>query len=125
MRPTVVSKIPHVASEAWLASGEAARDLPSWVQSVLRSGGAVSSVALECDTVHEAALADLARDAFLRAVGALPGAPCRAWSFLPRPTAVDGGSLERYMHFNAGRTAAFRAMTSRVSVIPAGTCVGH
>jgi chorismate lyase/3-hydroxybenzoate synthase len=125
MRPVGILKQPHVSSEPWLASGDAARDLPSWVQSVLRAGGAVSSVTLEADAVHDTALADLARDAFMRAVGGLPGAPCRAWSFLPRPTAVDGGSLERYMHFNAGRTAAFRAMTSRVSVIPAGTCVGH
>lgn len=125
MRPAGILKHPHVASEPWLASGDALRDLPSWVQSVLRAGGAMSSVALEADAVHDAALAELARDGFMRAVGALPGAPCRVWSFLPRPTAMDGGPLERYMHFNAGRTAAFRAMTSRVSVIPAGTCVGH
>ena len=109
----------------WVAAGDPRADLSGWVASMTAAGARVASVSLPADGIAGAALTQLAQDAFTQALAALPGAPARVWGFLPRPTDHDGEALERYMRFNAGRTAAYRAMSERIRVIPAGTCVGH
>jgi chorismate lyase/3-hydroxybenzoate synthase len=109
----------------WAAVGDPRTDLAGWVRTVVEGGARIASVSLPADGIVGPALSRLAQDAFAQALDALPGAPARVWGFLPRPTDHDGEALERYMRFNAGRTAAYRAMSERIRVIPAGTCVGH
>ena len=109
----------------WAATGDASADLPGWVQRAIARGASHASRTLPADALLGEDLAQATRHAFLQCLDALPGGACRAWSFLPRPTDHDGDVLERYMRFNAGRTSAYRSRPERVTVIPAGTCVGH
>ncbi|MDM0112389.1 hypothetical protein QTI66_09525 [Variovorax sp. J22R133] len=58
-------------------------------------------------------LATLIRQAYLDLFDALSLTGCsqllRVWNYMPRINAEDGGSLERYRQFNAGRREAFEA----------------
>lgn len=119
-----------VSIPEWSARGKAEFDLPPWVAELVlmsqsRNDAVVSTRCLPADELEGEALTDAARAAFLGVLGDLPAGPCRVWSFLPRPTDRDRDFLERYMRFNAGRTAAYRAHHEQVQVMPAGTCVGH
>lgn len=114
----------------WSAQGKAELDLSPWVAELARTSqgrddAVVSTRCVPADDLEGESLTDAARAAFLGVLGDLPAGPCRVWSFLPRPTDRDRDFLERYMRFNAGRTAAYRARHEQVRVMPAGTCVGH
>lgn len=121
----------------WTATGVPELDLSNWITDLVHgraSAGdarfpamraAISSHVIPTDDLSGEQLTDAARTAFLTTIGGLPGGPCRVWSFLPRPTDPDTDTLDRYMRFNAGRTAAYVEMRDRVRSIPAGTCVGH
>ena len=120
-------------SPNWSAVGDPLRDLSPWVHQWTspthqhRNGhhAVVVSRAAAADELEGERLTELSRDLFDAVLAELPGGPCRVWAFLPRPTDRDRDFLERYMRFNAGRTAAYRAHDARVHTIPAGTCVGH
>ena len=117
----------------WMAVGDPSRDLSRWVTDWTADGARgdgrrVPVVATRTAPVEELEgerITETARDLFDAVLDELPGGPCRVWSFLPRPTDRDRDFLERYMRFNAGRTAAYRDHGARVRTIPAGTCVGH
>lgn len=118
-----------VLERHWRADGRIVNDLDSWVVALARDAGPKSArVATRCvaaDALRGADITRAAREVFLDALHELPGGPCRVWSFLPRLTERDGDALERYMRFNAGRSEAYRRSLDRMTVMPAGTCVGH
>lgn len=122
-----LSRIPSV--NRWAAVGVADIDLGPWIGELARDidpdGVRIVSRRVPADQVRGPAVTDATREVFLDALSALPGGPCRVWSFLPRPTERDDDSLQRYMRFNSGRTEAYRRMSDLVRVMPAGTCVGH
>lgn len=122
--PTHATIVPD-----WSASGCHKRDLASWLSQLDGDFGAsrvrVASRTIGVGALRGEAITQAAKCVFQEALLELPGGPCRVWSFLPRPTDRDDDLLERYMRFNAGRTEAYRQLSDRVRVVPAGTCVGH
>ncbi len=114
-----------VVVEDWIAQGTPSQDLAAWTSQFATDEACFASRILPADAVHGEHLSETTRDAFLGAISELPSGPCRVWAFLPRPGAHDGDFLDRYMRFNVGRTNAYRELADRVSVVPAGTCVGH
>ncbi len=113
----------------WVAVGCPDEDLGSWIQGLREGAHAtkfqIVSRSVPADDLQGSELTTAARDAFVSALQDLPDGPCRTWSFLPRPTATDDETLQRYMRFNAGRTEAYRCLAEKVRVMPAATCVGH
>jgi chorismate lyase / 3-hydroxybenzoate synthase len=109
----------------WSAAGRAELDLPGWTRALRPGSSAIVSQRVPIDLFPHEAISDAAQRAFVSAIRALPGPACRMWAFLPRPTEHDGDTLSRYMRFNIGRTAAYAELTDALTVMPAGTCVGH
>ena len=109
----------------WIATGSSTEDLPQWVDSFIERGATHASRSISLLGVGAEELAESAKHAFIDCIDSLPGPPCRVWAFLPRPTEVEADFLDRYMRFNIGRTNAYRSRPERISIVPAGTCVGH
>ncbi len=109
----------------WRAVGDASRDLSGWVADAVACGAAVSVVARDCERCTGEELQRIAEGAYAEALGKLPCASARLWTFLPRPTEAAGSGLDRYMHLNIGRARAYAKVGAAGAAMPAGTCVGH
>lgn len=109
----------------WRAVGDVGRDLSSWVADVVACGAKVSVVVRECGQCTGDELQRIAEAAYAEALGKLPSAAARLWTFLPRPTESAACGLDRYMHLNIGRARAYANVRAAGAAMPAGTCVGH
>lgn len=109
----------------WKATGDARRDLPSWVGHCTEVGARVASQSIRTTGLSGEELQDAAFRVFDGCLGQLGMPPLRVWAFLPHITDLDDAGLTRYMHMNIGRSRAYVRHMSPGVPPPAGTGVGH
>lgn len=113
--------------DVWCGAGEVEAGRSGRVRWWRNADWLFGTVDLDEDT-HGAGLADISRNAYLDIFQSLDDSArphlLRVWNYVPRIN-VDGGGLERYRQFNAGRQQAFlEARQAAFEGAPAACALG-